>query len=255
MIANAQKQSQDMINEATKLSRSMIHEATERSQKMVFVAEAKAAAAIDTYNTMVNKANYQSKQLKSLLQSQLSLYDNFDAEFAVDQMVQPKLNAVKTAEPVLDTKAEPVAAAVAPQETEPSPGEQTEELPKQDTEKADDITTQDEVVKTAAEEMPAGENAVKEAEEKVVENANQAGDNKSSADESNEYAGTRKPLFSRFNPRGSMVFNRNGFPRKNADLRVALSELQKTAQPRPQGGEAKPEPQNEGPKPEENKES
>jgi hypothetical protein len=261
MIANAQKQSQDMVNEATKLSRSMIHEATERSQKMVFVAEAKAAAAIDTYNTMVNKANSQSKQLRSLLQSQLSLYDNFDAEFAVEQMVQPKLNAVKTAEPVLDTKAEPVAATVAPKETEPSPGELAEVIPKQGTEKADEITAQDEVVKTAAEEMPAGENAVKAAEEekqeeeKAVENTNQAGDDKSSADESNEYAGTRKPLFSRFNPRGSMVFNRNGFPRKNADLRVALSELQKTAQPRPQGGEAKPEPQNEGPKPEENKES
>ena len=222
---------------------------------MVFVAEAKAAAAIDTYNTMVNKANSQSKQLRSLLQSQLSLYDNFDAEFAVEQMVQPKLNAVKTAEPVLDTKAEPVAAAVAPKETAPSPGELAEELPKQDAVEADNITTQDEVVKTAEEEMSEGENAVKAAEEKDAENENQAGDDQSSADESNGYAGTRKPLFSRFNPRGSLAFNRNGFPRKNADLRVALSELQKTAQPRPQGGEAKPEPQNEEPKPEEKKES
>jgi len=255
MIANAQKQSQDMVNEATKLSRSMIHEATERSQKMVFVAEAKAAAAIDTYNTMVNKANSQSKQLRSLLQSQLSLYDNFDAEFAVEQMVQPKLNAVKKAEPVLDTKAETVTAAVAPKETEPSPGELAEEIPKQDAAKADDITMQDETVKTVAEEMPAGENAVKAAEEKAVENAIQAGDDNSSAGESNGYVGNRKPLFSRFNPRGSMVFNRNGFPRKNADLRVALSELQKTAQSSHQGGEAKPESRNDGPKPEENKES
>ena len=61
-----------------------------------------------------------------------------------------------------------------------------------------------------------------------------------------------------------MVFNRNGFPRKNADLRVALSELQKTAEPRPQSGETVSEPekeevklglQNADPKPEENKEA
>ena len=81
---------------------------------------------------------------------------------------------------------------------------------------------------------------------------------------SNGHVGTRKPLFSRFNPRGPMVFNRNGFPRKNADLRIALSELQKSAEPRPQsaetkpepaGGTAKPETQNAAPVPEGNKES
>ena len=61
-----------------------------------------------------------------------------------------------------------------------------------------------------------------------------------------------------------MVFNRNGFPRKNADLRVALNELQKSADPRPQGIEAKPEAadetvkpetQNAAPEPEGNRES
>ena len=131
----------------------MLHEATERSQKMVFIAETKAAAAMDTYNTMVNKANSQSKQFKSLLQSQLSLYDNFDAEYAVEQMVQPKLNAVKMAEPVLETKAEPVVAGtddgvaevveagkaepaeevkpVAVAEEAAAPGEFATELPKQ----------------------------------------------------------------------------------------------------------------------------
>ena len=58
-------------------------------------------------------------------------------------------------------------------------------------------------------------------------------------------------LFARFKPRNSVTFNRNGFPRKNADLRVALSELQKKAEPKPQGEDVKPE----DVKPEENKES
>jgi len=61
-----------------------------------------------------------------------------------------------------------------------------------------------------------------------------------------------------------MVFNRNGFPRKNADLRVALSELQKSADHGQQSVEAeseavgetvKQESQNAAPEPEGNKES
>ena len=74
---------------------------------------------------------------------------------------------------------------------------------------------------------------------------------------------SRRPLFPRFKPRSAMVFNRNGFPRKNADLRIALSELQKTAEkpqstevkPESLNREANPEPQNEDPKPEGSKES
>jgi hypothetical protein len=38
-----------------------------------------------------------------------------------------------------------------------------------------------------------------------------------------------------------MVFNRNGFPRKNADLRIALSELQKTEEQKKQDETEKPE--------------
>ena len=96
------------------------------------------------------------------------------------------------------------------------------------------------------------------------ENPKPAAEEKLSVPDSNGYGGIRKPLFSRFNPRGPMVFNRNGFPRKNADLRVALSELQKSAEPRPQSVEAKPETasesvkpesQNAAPQPEGNKES
>ena len=52
---------------------------------------------------------------------------------------------------------------------------------------------------------------------------------------------SRKPLFPRFKPRHSMVFNRNGFPRKNADLRIALSELQKTEEQKKQDETEKPE--------------
>ena len=249
MIARAQKQSQDMIaeatqksrqmiSEATEQSRTMIHEATERSQKMVFVAETKAAAAIDTYSTMINKANSQSKQFKSLLQSQLALYENFDADFAVDQMVQAKLQAVKKAEPVLETKAEDVAA--------------------QDIAKTESVSkTEQEPVKEAAEPDRVEEQSIEKNKEKSVEP-----ENMNVADEVAE--SSPRPLFSRFRPRNSVIFNRNGFPRKNADLRVALSELQKSVETKSPSSDAKPESAGEtdktesqtvGPKPEENKES
>lgn len=317
MIANAHKQSQDviteanrksqnMITEATQQSQRMIREATERSQKMVFVAETKAAAAMDTYNTLVNRANSQSKQFKSLLQSQLSLYDNFDAEYAIDQMVQPKLQAVKQAEPVLETKAEPVVAGtddavatvveaekaepvkakfvaaeakpadgVTPAEVTPvaaaaaeeaaSPGEFSTEF----SEQTNTETAKGKAATETGTREPAEVNFTEAANANTAgaaENVSLTEDGKVPAAESNGQAGMRKPLFSRFNPRGPMVFNRNGFPRKNADLRVALNELQKVADPKPQSDGVKPEPeaaagdvtrQSQGaePKPEGNKES
>ena len=321
MVHEATERSNSMVKEATERSNSMVKEATERSQKMVFVAEAKAAAAMDTYNTMVNKANSQSKQLKSLLQSQLSLYDNFEAEYAVEQIVQPKLQAVRKAEPVLETQAEPVVAstddgvgdfadagspgpaqadAVAaevkpvseakpPAEEAVSPGRLAGNVQRQNAAVAEYATAQEaadnndtsvmpdgETVKAAAEVKPAAEvaqeeparinfNTAAEADAAAAgEKTNPAEADRNPDAPGNGYGVTRKPLFSRFNPRGSMVFNRNGFPRKNADLRVALSELQKTAEPRPQSGETVSEPekeevklglQNADPKPEENKEA
>ena len=321
IMAEAAEQSRSMVREATERSNSMVKEATERSQKMVFVAEAKAAAAMDTYNTMVNKANSQSKQLKSLLQSQLSLYDNFEAEYAVEQIVQPKLQAVRKAEPVLETQAEPVVAATddgvgdfadagspgpaqadavaaevkpvseakPPAEEAVSPGRLAGNVQRQNAAVAEYATAQEaadnndtsvmpdgETVKAAAEVKPAAEvaqeeparinfNTAAEADAAAAgEKTNPAEADRNPDAPGNGYGVTRKPLFSRFNPRGSMVFNRNGFPRKNADLRVALSELQKTAEPRPQSGETVSEPekeevklglQNADPKPEENKEA
>ena len=321
IMAEAAEQSRSMVHEATERSNSMVKEATERSQKMVFVAEAKAAAAMDTYNTMVNKANSQSKQLKSLLQSQLSLYDNFEAEYAVEQIVQPKLQAVRKAEPVLETQAEPVVAATddgvgdfadagspgpaqadavaaevkpvseakPPAEEAVSPGRLAGNVQRQNAAVAEYATAQEaadnndtsvmpdgETVKAAAEVKPAAEvaqeeparinfNTAAEADAAAAgEKTNPAEADRNPDAPGNGYGVTRKPLFSRFNPRGSMVFNRNGFPRKNADLRVALSELQKTAEPRPQCGETVSESekeevklglQNADPKPEENKEA
>ena len=326
MITEATQKSQRMVAEATEQSRSLIREATDRSNKMVFVAEAKAAAAMDTYNTMVTKANSQSKQFKSLLQSQLSLYDNFDAEYTVDQMVQSKLNAVRKAEPVLETKAEPVVAgtddavmtvaeakntelekaaviaadsesvaegsSVAAVETEKtvSVGEFATDFSKQRVVESDTIKEQEGRVNNVTAKMPVTENVAEVSEENAAvptgkkeptevnfteaanadpvmaasENANQNEGDKYPEEESNRYGSIRKPLFSRFNPRGHMVFNRNGFPRKNADLRVALSELQKSTEPRFQSEEAKsesageavtPEVQNAILEPEENKES
>ena len=294
MIARAQKQSQDMIaeatqksrqmiSEATEQSRTMIHEATERSQKMVFVAETKAAAAIDTYSTMINKANSQSKQFKSLLQSQLALYENFDADFAVDQMVQAKLQAVKKAEPVLETKAEDVAAkaedAVAKTEDvaakteadvagvdtevtesreEPVREVEMQDVAPQDIAKTESVSkTEQEPVKEAAEPDRVEEQSIEKNKEESVEP-----ENMNVADEVAE--SSPRPLFSRFRPRNSVIFNRNGFPRKNADLRVALSELQKSVEAKSPSSDAKPESAGEtdktesqtvGPKPEENKES
>ena len=280
MIARAQKQSQDMIaeatqksrqmiSEATEQSRTMIHEATERSQKMVFVAETKAAAAIDTYSTMINKANSQSKQFKSLLQSQLALYENFDADFAVDQMVQAKLQAVKKAEPVLETKAEDVAAKteadvagvdteVTESREEPVREVEMQDVAPQDIAKTESVSkTEQEPVKEAAEPDRVEEQSIEKNKEKSVEP-----ENMNVADEVAE--SSPRPLFSRFRPRNSVIFNRNGFPRKNADLRVALSELQKSVEAKSPSSDAKPESAGEtdktesqtvGPKPEENKES
>ncbi len=277
MVAEATERSRSMIHEATERSRSMIHEATERSQKMVFIAETKAAAAMDTYNTMINKANSQSKQFKSLLQSQLALYENFDADFAVDQMVQTKLQAVKKAEPVLDTKAEDVAVKaeadvaakteadvagvdneVTESREEPIREVEPQEVAPQEVAKTENVAkTEQEPVKEAAEPDRVVEQSVEKNKEKSVEPENMNVD-----DELAE--SSPRPLFSRFKPRNSVDFNRNGFPRKNADLRVALSELQKSAETKypssdansESAGEAdKTESQTVGPKPEENKES
>ena len=311
MVAEATERSRSMIHEATERSRSMINEATERSRKMVFIAETKAAAAMDTYNTMINKANSQSKQFKSLLQSQLALYENFDADFAVDQMVQTKLQAVKKAEPVLDTKAEDVAVKaedvaaktedvavkaedvavkvenvavkaedvavkaedvavktedvvtgvdteVTESREEPVRDVEPQDVTPQDAAKTENVLkTEQEPVKEAAEpDSVVGQSVEKNKEESVEP------ENMNVVDKVAE--SFPRPLFSCFKPRNSVDFNRNGFPRKNADLRVALSELQKSAETKypssdansESAGEAdKTESQTVGPKPEENKES
>ena len=304
MVAEATERSRSMIHEATERSRSMINEATERSRKMVFIAETKATAAMDTYNTMINKANSQSKQFKSLLQSQLALYENFDADFAVDQMVQTKLQAVKKAEPVLDTKAEDVAVKaedvavkvenvavkaedvavkaedvavkaedvavktedvvtgvdteVTESREEPVRDVEPQDVTPQDAAKTENVLkTEQEPVKEAAEpDSVVGQSVEKNKEESVEP------ENMNAVDKVAE--SFPRPLFSCFKPRNSVDFNRNGFPRKNADLRVALSELQKSAETKypssdansESAGEAdKTESQTVGPKPEENKES
>ena len=304
MVAEATERSRCMIHEATERSRSMINEATERSRKMVFIAETKAAAAMDTYNTMINKANSQSKQFKSLLQSQLALYENFDADFAVDQMVQTKLQAVKKAEPVLDTKAEDVAVKaedvavkaedvavkaedvaikaedvaikaedvavktedvvtgvdteVTESREEPVRDVEPQDVTPQDAAKTENVLkTEQEPVKEAAEpDSVVGQSVEKNKEESVEP------ENMNVVDKVAE--SFPRPLFSCFKPRNSVDFNRNGFPRKNADLRVALSELQKSAETKYPSSDAnsesaeeadKTESQTVGPKPEENKES
>jgi DivIVA domain-containing protein len=290
MVAEATERSRSMIHEATERSRSMINEATERSRKMVFIAETKAAAAMDTYNTMINKANSQSKQFKSLLQSQLALYENFDADFAVDQMVQTKLQAVKKAEPVLDTKAEDVAVKaedvavkaedvavkaedvavkaedvvtgvdteVTESREEPVRDVEPQDVTPQDAAKTENVLkTEQEPVKEAAEpDSVVGQSVEKNKEESVEP------ENMNVVDKVAE--SFPRPLFSCFKPRNSVDFNRNGFPRKNADLRVALSELQKSAETKSPSSDANPESAGEtgitesqtvDPKPEENKES
>ena len=318
MIADAQKQSRNMIVDATQKSHQMVAEATERSRKMVFIAETKAAAAMDTYNTMINKANSQSKQFKSLLQSQLALYENFDADFAVDQMVQTKLQAVKKAEPVLDTKAEDVAVKaedvaaktedvavkaedvavkvenvavkaedvavkaedvavkaedvavktedvvtgvdteVTESREEPVRDVEPQDVTPQDAAKTENVlkTEQEPVKETSEPDSVVGQSVEKNKEESVEP------ENMNVVDKVAE--SFPRPLFSCFKPRNSVDFNRNGFPRKNADLRVALSELQKSVEVKSTSSDAKPESAGEagktesqtvGPKPEENKES
>lgn len=236
MVAEAIKKSQTMMAEATERSRKMIYEATERSQKMVFVAEAKASAAMDTYKTLVHKANYQSTQLKSLLQSQLSLYDNFEAENVVDEIVQPKLQAIKPSAAAYEAKAEPVEYRTAAENdtvAEPAAAESQEhdEIPPVTWDEPEEMGPGTETVQPTAMSHAAAETG---AEIK---------------DKGEEVPQIRKPLFSHFKPH-SVVFNRNGFPRKNADLRVALSQMREEA-----GAEKETGAEKEAEKPDENKES
>ena len=279
VVAEAIKKSQTMMAEATERSRKMIYEATERSQKMVFVAEAKASAAMDTYKTLVHKANYQSTQLKSLLQSQLSLYDNFDAENVVDEIVQPKLQAIKPSAAAYEAKAEPVeyraaaendtaaeqaAAGFAADQPAAAESQEHGEIPPvtwdepeemgpgtgtvQPTAMSHAATAAETDAATAASAVaPAGaatmdlaENTVDGISETESESAEASAEIK---DKGEEVPQIRKPFFSHFKPH-TVVFNRNGFPRKNADLRVALSQMREEA-----GAEKEAE------KPDENKES
>ena len=112
-------------------------------------------------------------------------------------------------------------------------------------------------MKEAIEPDRVVEQSVKRNKEESVES-----ENRNVSDEVAE--SSPRPLFSRFRPRNSVIFNRNGFPRKNADLRVALSELQKSVEAKSPSSDAKPESAGEtdktesqtvSPKPEENKES
>ena len=198
-------------------------------------------------------------------------------------MVQAKLQAVKKAEPVLETKAEDVAAkaedAVAKTEDvaakteadvagvdtevtesreEPVREVEMQDVAPQDIAKTESVSkTEQEPVKEAAEPDRVEEQSIEKNKEESVEP-----ENMNVADEVAE--SSPRPLFSRFRPRNSVIFNRNGFPRKNADLRVALSELQKSVEAKSPSSDAKPESAGEtdktesqtvGPKPEENKES
>ena len=234
-------------------------------------------------------------------------------------MVQAKLQAVKKAEPVLETKAEDAAAKAedaaaktedAAAKTEDAAAKTEDAAAKTEdatvktedaaaktedaTVKTEDATvktedvvtgvdtevsesreepvhevepqevapqevakTEQELVKETAEPDRVVEQSVEKNKEKSVEP-----ENMNVADEVAE--SSPRPLFSRFRPRNSVIFNRNGFPRKNADLRVALSELQKSVEVKSTSSDAKPESAGEagktesqtvGPKPEENKES
>ena len=176
------------------------------------------------------------------------------------------MEAVKAAPTPAEATVEEVKPVVADAQEEAAPeGESVVNLPKQKMTEVNNETTQDVAVRSEAEEVPVRENVVEAAEEKAAvktgteetaevnfteaakanaaaaENADLTEGDKSFGVDNNGYAGMRKPLFSRFNPRGPMVFNRNGFPRKNADLRVALSELQKATEPKPQDSDGKPE--------------
>lgn len=281
MVAEAMEKSQHLVSEATERSRKMIYDATERSQKMVFIAEAKASAAMDTYKTLVNKANSQSQQLKNLLQSQLSLFDSFEAEHAVDELMQPKLQAIKQADPVVEaeTVKEQTAAekqegasevsgpiispdvdtavsAASAQESESAEAEtvaqedkipsMTWEQPEQDKdmsvqqEAAEAETSSAAITEQETDQVPADGQALSEGEVPVSEAAEAAEGSETSepvrfdtVEEFNaveeehmeENPQLRKSLFTRFKPR-TTVFNRNGFPRKNADLRVTLTRMQ-----------------------------
>lgn len=269
MVAEAIKKSQTMMAEATERSRKMIYEATERSQKMVFVAEAKASAAMDTYKTLVHKANYQSTQLKSLLQSQLSLYDNFDAENVVDEIVQPKLQAIKPSAAAYEAKAEPVeyrtaaendtvaeqAAATrtmtpagATAETQAAAGFAAAQPAAAESQEHDEIPP---VTWDEPEEMGPGTGM---AQPTAMSHA-AAETGAEIKDKGEEVPQIRKPFFSHFKPH-TVVFNRNGFPRKNADLRVALSQMREEAGAEKETGvEKEAGAEKETEKPDENKES
>ena len=129
--------------------------------------------------------------------------------------------AVKAEEVVVDVDAEVT-------ETE------SREEPVRDAAPQDAAKSEKEPVVEAAEPDPVEERTVEQKKAEPVVN-----ETKNAANEAAE--SYPRPLFSRFKPRNSAIFNRNGFPRKNADLRVALSELQKSVEAESQSSGVKPE--------------
>ena len=102
------------------------------------------------------------------------------------------------------------------------------------------------VAPAGAATMDLAENTVDGISETESESAEASAEIK---DKGEEVPQIRKPFFSHFKPH-TVVFNRNGFPRKNADLRVALSQMREEA-----GAEKETGVEKEAEKPDENKES
>ena len=230
LLSNANRQSQEMIDNAAKKSEDMINEATERTEKIALLAEARANAAKDIYDTMVVKVYAQSKDLKKLLESQLSLYNNFNMDIMVDETLQSKLNDVhlesnKEIEPdkdegnLLETESNVVESSLEVKSVEPS----DEEV--KVVESSDEEIKPSESSDTALEEdMVYPEDTVQEdVIEKQEEPVNQ---NEENFVDNNESVGISKKILGRVHTQSPMVFNRNGVPHKDLDLRNGLVGLE-----------------------------
>ena len=232
LLSNANRQSQEMIDNAAKKSEDMINEATERTEKIASLAEARANAAKDIYDKMVVKVYTQTNDLKKLLESQLSLYNNFNMDIMVDETVQSKLNNVhsesnKEIEPdkdegkLLETESKVVESSL-----EATPVEPSDEDVKA-VESSDEEMKPSESFDTVLEEdMVHPEDTVQEdVIEKQEEPVNQV-EEEASVNEAVDSGMMQRTLTHRFTPRTVLVFNRNGVPHYNADLRNVITNLE-----------------------------
>lgn len=80
LLEHARSEAGRLMLEANTSYRKIVGDAEERSRKIIFEADAKAAAAEQTYNEQVKKADLHRRNMLHLLETQLELLQNFNKQ-------------------------------------------------------------------------------------------------------------------------------------------------------------------------------